>query len=215
MPDRSPNSVKITLRGRSNRPIGIPRPCRKSQNAKAECRVTTCARRQDSRQACFGHGQHVIAVLPEHDAGAKTADPARRRGIPEGTLHDRKAEYGGMDVFGAEPSKFVFAGLPAGRYPAGVLAKGPGGGLSESDLTKTTGQGIRVFRPRTLVHPACGSIGAGRSQMPILYNEIKSLIVAAATLRCLAPVPGRPAAAAAGPTAPCDMPLDRRPHRPS
>lgn len=141
-------------------------------------------------------------------SGSQARHPGSHAVRPEGQVrrHGR---------IGAEPSKLVFAGLPAGQYPVGVPAKGPEGGLSESDLTKTTGQGIRVFRPRTLVHPACGSIGAGRSQMPILYNEIKSLIVAAATLRCLAPVPGRPTAAAAGPTAPCDMPLDRRPHRPS
>ena len=42
--------------------------------------------------------EHIIAVLREHDAGAKTADLARKHGISEATLYNWKAKYGGMDV---------------------------------------------------------------------------------------------------------------------
>jgi putative transposase len=37
-------------------------------------------------------------VLGEHEAGAKTADLARKHGVSEGTLYNWKAKYGGMDV---------------------------------------------------------------------------------------------------------------------
>ena len=42
--------------------------------------------------------EQVIAVLREHDAGAKTSDLARKHGISEATLYNWKSKYGGMDV---------------------------------------------------------------------------------------------------------------------
>jgi putative transposase len=45
----------------------------------------------------FTEGQ-IIAVLREHEAGAKTADLARKHDISEATLYNWKAKYGGMDV---------------------------------------------------------------------------------------------------------------------
>ena len=42
--------------------------------------------------------EQIIAVLKEHAAGAKTADPARKHGVSEATLYNWKAKYGGMDV---------------------------------------------------------------------------------------------------------------------
>jgi putative transposase len=42
--------------------------------------------------------EQIIAVLREHDAGAKTGDLARKHGISEATLYNWKAKYGGMDV---------------------------------------------------------------------------------------------------------------------
>ena len=42
--------------------------------------------------------EQIIAVLREHDAGAKTADLARKHGISEATLYNWKAKYAGMDV---------------------------------------------------------------------------------------------------------------------
>ena len=42
--------------------------------------------------------EQIIGVLREHEAGAKTADLARKHGISEATLYNWKARYGGMDV---------------------------------------------------------------------------------------------------------------------
>ncbi len=42
--------------------------------------------------------EQIIGVLCEHEAGAKTADLARKHGISEATLYNWKAKYGGMDV---------------------------------------------------------------------------------------------------------------------
>ena len=42
--------------------------------------------------------EQIIAVLREHEAGAKTADLARKHGISEATLYNWKAKYGGMEL---------------------------------------------------------------------------------------------------------------------
>jgi putative transposase len=42
--------------------------------------------------------EQIIDVLREHEAGAKTADRARKYGISEAPLYNWKAKYGGMDV---------------------------------------------------------------------------------------------------------------------
>ncbi|MCD0421842.1 IS3 family transposase [Rubrivivax sp. JA1024] len=42
--------------------------------------------------------EQIIAVLKEHEAGAKTADLARKHGISEATLYNWKAKFGGMDA---------------------------------------------------------------------------------------------------------------------
>jgi putative transposase len=44
--------------------------------------------------------EQIIGVLKEHEAGAKTADLARKHGVSEATLYNWKAKYGGMDVSG-------------------------------------------------------------------------------------------------------------------
>ena len=46
--------------------------------------------------------EQIIAVLREHDAGAKTADLARKHGISEATLYNWKAKYGDMEVSDAK-----------------------------------------------------------------------------------------------------------------
>ena len=46
--------------------------------------------------------EQIIAVLREHEAGAKTADLARKHGISEATLYNWKAKYGGMEVSDAK-----------------------------------------------------------------------------------------------------------------
>jgi putative transposase len=42
--------------------------------------------------------EQIISVLQEHEAGAKTADLARKHGVSEATLYNWKAKFGGMDV---------------------------------------------------------------------------------------------------------------------
>ncbi len=46
--------------------------------------------------------EQIIAVLREHDAGAKAGDLARKHGISEATLYNWKAKFGGMDVSDAK-----------------------------------------------------------------------------------------------------------------
>jgi len=46
--------------------------------------------------------EQIIAVLREHEAGAKSGELARRHGISEATLYNWKAKYGGMDVSDAK-----------------------------------------------------------------------------------------------------------------
>ena len=48
--------------------------------------------------------EQIIAVLREHEAGAKTADLARKHGVSEATLY-WKARYGGLDVSEAKRLK--------------------------------------------------------------------------------------------------------------
>ena len=42
--------------------------------------------------------EQIIGVLREHEAGAKTADLARKHGVSEATLYNWKAKYGGMEA---------------------------------------------------------------------------------------------------------------------
>lgn len=43
-------------------------------------------------------GEQIIGLLNEAEAGAKTADLARRDGVAEATIHNWKARYGGLEV---------------------------------------------------------------------------------------------------------------------
>ena len=56
------------------------------------------------KRARFREDQ-IIGVLKEHEAGAKTAELARRHGVSEATLYNWKAKYGGMDVSEAKRLK--------------------------------------------------------------------------------------------------------------
>lgn len=42
--------------------------------------------------------EQIIGVLKEAEAGAKTADLARKHGVSEATLYNWKARYGGLEV---------------------------------------------------------------------------------------------------------------------
>ena len=46
--------------------------------------------------------EQIIGILREHEAGAKTADLARKHGLSEATLYNWKARFGGMDVSDAK-----------------------------------------------------------------------------------------------------------------
>src|ERR1700729_3991696 len=56
------------------------------------------------KRARFTEDQ-IIGVLKEHEAGAKTADLARKHGVSEPTLYNWKAKYGSMDVCEAKRLK--------------------------------------------------------------------------------------------------------------
>ncbi len=49
--------------------------------------------------------EQIIAVLREHEAGAKTGDLCRKHGMSEATLYNWKAKFGGMDVSDAKRLK--------------------------------------------------------------------------------------------------------------
>lgn len=42
--------------------------------------------------------EQIMGILREQEAGAKTADLARKHGVSEATLYNWKAKFGGMDV---------------------------------------------------------------------------------------------------------------------
>ena len=42
--------------------------------------------------------EQIIGVFKEHEAGAKSADLARKHGVSEATLYNWKAKYSGLDV---------------------------------------------------------------------------------------------------------------------
>lgn len=49
------------------------------------------------KRARFSEEQ-IIGVLKEAEAGAKTADLARRHGVSEATIYNWKSKYGGLEV---------------------------------------------------------------------------------------------------------------------
>ena len=49
--------------------------------------------------------EQIIAVLKEHELGAKTADLCRKHGISEATFYNWKSRFGGMDVSEAKRLK--------------------------------------------------------------------------------------------------------------
>ena len=49
--------------------------------------------------------EQIIAILKEHEAGAKTADVSRKHGVIEATFYNWKAKYGGLEVSEAKRLK--------------------------------------------------------------------------------------------------------------
>ena len=51
--------------------------------------------------------EQIIAVLRDHEAGAKAAELARKHGISEATLYNWKSKYGGLEVSEARRLKVL------------------------------------------------------------------------------------------------------------
>jgi putative transposase len=49
--------------------------------------------------------EQIVAILKEHELGAKAADLARKHAISEATLYNWKAKYGGLTVSEAKRLK--------------------------------------------------------------------------------------------------------------
>jgi putative transposase len=49
--------------------------------------------------------EQIIAILREHEAGAKTSDVCRKHGVSGATFYKWKAKFGGMDVSDARRLK--------------------------------------------------------------------------------------------------------------
>ena len=51
--------------------------------------------------------EQIIAVLREHEAGAKITDVCRKHGVSDATFYKWKAKYGGMEVSDARRLKVL------------------------------------------------------------------------------------------------------------
>ncbi len=49
--------------------------------------------------------EQIIAILREHDAGAKTEEVCRRHGVSSATFYKWKSKYGGLEVSDARRLK--------------------------------------------------------------------------------------------------------------
>jgi len=65
--------------------------------------------------------EQIIGVLREPEAGAKTADLARKHGVLEAMLYNWNAKYGGMDVPEAKRLKQLEDGLTGERRDGVVI----------------------------------------------------------------------------------------------
>ena len=51
--------------------------------------------------------EQIIAVLRQHEAGAKITDVCRKHGVSDATFYKWKAKYGGMEVSDARRLKVL------------------------------------------------------------------------------------------------------------
>jgi putative transposase len=93
--------------------------------------------------------EQIIAVLREHEAGAKAGDLARKPGISEATLYNWKAKYGGMGVCDAKPE-----GSGGRERKAEEVARRPDAAAVLKELLSKNGRApppsakpSRIFRP--------------------------------------------------------------------
>ena len=62
------------------------------------CIIVSADRKMIRYRSCRPPDAELRVQLREHEAGAKTADLARKHGVSEATLYNWKAKFGGMDV---------------------------------------------------------------------------------------------------------------------
>ncbi len=65
--------------------------------------------------------EQIIAVLREHEAGAKTPELCRKHGISDATFYNWKAKFGGMDGVGDGAAADAGRGEPAAEEAAGGI----------------------------------------------------------------------------------------------
>ena len=63
----------------------------------------TKRRSSDEKRAV--HGEQIIGVLKQHEAGRKVPELAREIGVSEATIYTWKSKYGGMEVNEAQRLK--------------------------------------------------------------------------------------------------------------
>lgn len=98
--------------------------------------------------------QQIIAVLREHEAGAKAGDLAREHGVSEATLYNWKAKYGGMDVSDAKRLKSLE------DENAKLLADQMLEAAALKELLSKKGRARRQARSRRASADRHGSVGA-------------------------------------------------------
>jgi putative transposase len=100
--------------------------------------------------------EQIIGVLREAEAGAKTADLARKHGVSEATLYNWKAKYGGLEVSEAKR-------LRALEDENGRLKR-----LLADAMLDNAGLTQRAAQPTTCCQKngnACRQAGSGRASL--------------------------------------------------
>ncbi len=64
--------------------------------------------------------EQIIGVLKEAEAGAKTADLARRHGVSEATIYNSKSKYGGLEI--SEARRLKVLECPSSEHLAHLAA---------------------------------------------------------------------------------------------
>jgi transposase InsO family protein len=83
--------------------------------------------------------EQIIAVLREHEAGAKTADLARRHGISEATFYNWKAKYGRDGCLRSPTAEGTGRGRRVARELTTILARcGKPGSIVSDNATEFT-----------------------------------------------------------------------------
>ena len=100
--------------------------------------------------------EQIIAVLKEHEAGAKTADLARKHGVSEATLYNWKAKYGGIDVSEAKRLKQL---EDENARLKKLLANQMLDATAFCEVLATNGRGRRQARTRRASSSRDGSVG--------------------------------------------------------